>query len=122
MKESVLIVDDDRRTLESMARVLSPDYNVYTASSGIDALHLIDENRDIRIVLTDFQMPKMNGLELLQEIHYKDEKPLVIMMTGFSDVHLRTEAEDLGAFFYLNKPIDLNILEMAIKKALERKN
>ena len=122
MKESILIVDDDRNTRKNMASALSHIYKVYTASNGIDAMHLLDENKDIHIVLTDFLMPGMNGIELLQQIHFKDKKTLVIMITGFSDVDLRTEAKNLGAYCYLNKPIDLSILEVSIKKALEEMN
>jgi DNA-binding NtrC family response regulator len=119
MKKSILIVDDDRNTCLSIARALSEEYKTYTAYSGHEAMEVLHRNRNIHIVLSDVMMPDMNGIDLLEKIHIKDDKIIVIMISGYTDKEPAIQAKQLGAYDYLQKPVDLNMLEISIKNSLE---
>ncbi len=118
-KPSVLIVDDDRNTCRGIARALSGVYEVFTASDGYEALEVLDQNCDIQIILTDITMSEMNGLELLEKIHFQCKKKVVIIMSGLTECKALEEAKNLGAYDYLTKPVDLNKLEASIHNAFE---
>ena len=120
MKRSILIVDDDKNTCSSIARALSDDYKTYTACNGLDALEILDRNNEIKIILSDMVMPGMNGLELLEKIHLKDNRNVVIMITGYTELESTIEAKKLGAHDYLMKPVDLNKLDATLKNAIEK--
>ncbi len=119
MKRSILIVDDDKNTCSSIARALSDDYITFTACNGFDALEILDANNEIKIILSDMVMPGMNGLELLEKIHLKDHRNVVIMITGYTELESTIEAKKLGAHDYLMKPVDLNKLDASLKNAIE---
>src|SRR3990167_2200320 len=121
MKKSILIVDDDRTTRESTAKVLSNDYITHTASDGHKAIDILDKNEDIDIVLTDMMMPEMDGIELLEKIRSTNNDVTVILITGHSSIESAVDAMRKGAYDYLTKPIDLTKLEITIKNALEAK-
>ena len=120
MKRSILIVDDDKNTCSSIARALSGDYKTYTACNGDEALEILDGNNEIKIILSDMVMPGMNGLELLEKIHLKDHRNIVIMITGYTELESTIEAKHLGVHDYLMKPVDLNKLDASIKNAIEK--
>ncbi len=120
MKRSILIVDDDKNTCSSIARALSDDYNTYTACNGFEALEILDRNNEIKIILSDMVMPGMNGLELLEKIHLRDHRNVVIMITGYTELESTIEAKNLGAHDYLMKPVDLNKLDASLKNAIEK--
>ncbi len=121
MKKSILIVDDDRTTRESTAKVLSNDYITHTASDGHKAIDILDKNEDIDIVLTDMMMPEMDGMELLEKIRSTNNDVTVILITGHSSIESAVDAMRKGAYDYLTKPIDLNKLKITIKNALDNK-
>ena len=121
MKKSILIVDDDRTTRESTAKVLSNDYITHTASDGHKAIDILDKNEDIDIVLTDMMMPEMDGMELLEKIRSTNNDVTVILITGHSSIESAVDAMRKGAYDYLTKPVDLNKLEITIKNALDNK-
>ena len=79
----VLVVDDDRGVLRLTARMLRlQGYSVLEASSGVEALRLLESEPDIRLVLTDVVMPEMHGLDLVAKILERDPRPQVVLMTG----------------------------------------
>jgi DNA-binding NtrC family response regulator len=121
MKNSVLIVDDDRAIRENLARYLSDNYVTYIASNGREAIAQINENRDIEVILSDLKMPEMDGLELLEKVQPTNQDIIVIFVTGFSTIESAVNAMRKGAYDYLTKPIDLNKLEITIKNAIENK-
>ncbi len=120
MKKSILIVDDDKSTCRSIAKALSNDYKIHTAFNGHEALDILRMNKEIQIILTDVVMPEMNGLELLEKIHLKNNQKIVIMITGYTELESTIEAKNMGAHDYLMKPVDLNKLEASIKNAFEK--
>ncbi len=120
MKESILIVDDDRNTCKCIAKALSGEYITYTASNGFEALEILSKHREIHIVLSDIIMPNMSGIELLEKIHLRGNNTIVILITGYSDTESILNSMRLGAYDYIAKPVNLNRLEVSIKNALEK--
>jgi len=120
MKHSVLVVDDNRVDRDKLARCLSYDYKVHTAVNGHEAIKIIKDN-GIEIVLSDLQMPEIDGIELLDKIHADNKDIVTILVTGYSSIESAVEAMRKGAYDYLTKPIDVNKLEVTLKNALENK-
>ena len=116
--EKILIIDDNkliRKTLKET--LLKVGYTILEAEDGLDGLKLVrSEYPDL--VITDFQMPGMNGLEVLAEIRKLNLSLPVILLTAFGDVVLTIKSIQLGAFDFLEKPIDPLLLKSTIQNAL----
>jgi len=120
MKRQVLVVEDEdhlRRILE--LQLLDAGFNVEKASSAEEALPLIDR---ADLILTDFKLPGMTGLEMLQIIRRMDTRVPVIIMTAFGTIENAVEAMKAGASDFLLKPFSLDQLTAVVSKALEIKN
>lgn len=116
---SILIVDDDPSLRQVMSMQLEEmGYRAVAASSGDEALHILG-SETVALVITDYRMPGMNGLELLEKI--RPEYPLlpVIMITAFGSIGNAVEAIKAGAFDYISKPIDFDQLAIVVRRALE---
>lgn len=121
MKKTILIVEDDKNTSESVAKALSNNYITLAASNGQIAMETLNKNEDIDLVLTDMMMPEMDGIELLERVRSLNNDIAVILITGYSSIESAVEAMRKGAYDYLTKPVDLNKLEITIKNAIENK-
>ena len=121
MKPSILIVDDDDVMQETLSDVLKKrNYEVFSMSSGNGALSVIKKNL-IDLILLDMRLPDVDGLEILKKIKEFDTEILVIMMTAYSDVQTAVSAMKSGAYHYINKPFELEELQLLIEKGLETK-
>ncbi|PIV88289.1 MAG: transcriptional regulator [Hydrogenophilales bacterium CG17_big_fil_post_rev_8_21_14_2_50_63_12] len=118
MAASLLIVDDDKLTRETLASALGDAYRVQTASGGRAALDILAADR-IDVVLSDMTMPGMDGLGLLEAINLLEDRPAVIFITGQATVESAVRAMKLGAHDYVTKPVNLDRLELLLEKALE---
>lgn len=116
-RRTLLIVDDDKNTREGLKRALLPSYEVLLAESAERALPLLDE-KEIDIVLCDIRMSGMDGLALLQRIAARSHPPIVIMLTAYGNVETAVEAMKRGAYDFLMKPVNLDHLDMLLKRAL----
>jgi DNA-binding NtrC family response regulator len=112
--ERILIVDDDpsmRTALMETVRRLG--YSVQGAVDGLDAM-----DRAVRfrpwMILTDLQMPRLNGLELIKEIRTKAPQSAIVLMTAYGTIETAVEAMKLGASEYLLKPFSMDLLERVI--------
>lgn len=115
----ILVVDDDPAVLEMVAEFLSSiGYAADTASNGKEACALL-EAQPYDLVLTDMMMPEMGGMELVQYLRVNHPETLAIMFTGFASFQNAVTATKLGAFDYLAKPLQLDILQHSIERALE---
>ena len=119
---NVLLVDDEVPFVEAMARRLNKrDINIATAFSGLEALDVLSEDSSIEVVVLDVKMPGMDGIETLSEIRKKFPLQEVIMLTGHATVETGIEGMKLGAFDYLMKPCDMDVLMEKVKEASAKK-
>ncbi|ADV48317.1 sigma-54-dependent Fis family transcriptional regulator [Cellulophaga sp. E16_2] len=121
LKENILIVDDDVNILELLQRQLQLlNYHIYKAVSVQQALYILKET-EIDLLITDIQMPEVDGLELIKYAseHYPKIPKLVI--TGFPSLDGALNVIKSGATDYLTKPFTKEELKLAVKKSLENK-
>ncbi|MFW6123481.1 MAG: sigma-54-dependent transcriptional regulator [Thermodesulfobacteriota bacterium] len=118
--KDILVVDDDTLVCDSLKEMLTMEgYKVDTALSATAALAKMKEDT-FPLVLSDIQMPGMNGIDLLKEIKGLDPEALVVFITGHGHIDGAVEAIKLGAYDYITKPIDDLRLKVTIQRALEQ--
>src|SRR4051794_37534445 len=116
----VLVVDDHASAREAVADVLRcAHYDVNACASAMEALSKL-AGGNIDVVVTDLQMPGMNGLEFIREIERRRLDVQVLMITAHASVSSAVEAMRLGACDYIEKPFDVVALEKSIAQACER--
>ena len=119
--ESILVVDDESAQLETLSGYLrKKKFNVYKADNGLEGVS-IARNHSIDMVLTDMRMPEMTGIELLKAVKNLNPAIGVVVMTAYGSVDDAVTAMKNGAEDYIQKPIDLDQLDLVIEKVLERK-
>ena len=116
----LLIVDDEEALRLLFAAYLSERYSCETAANAQEALaHLARE--PFALVISDVQMPGLSGVELLRKIVERFPDTAVIMVSGVDRTQRVLDAVRLGAFDYIIKPCDLDVLELTVERALERR-
>jgi signal transduction histidine kinase len=116
----ILIVDDDEPIRRLFASHLGERYSCATAADGQEAMaHLARET--FALVISDIQMPGIGGAELLRKITESFPDTVVIMVSGVGRMQRVLDAVRLGAFDYLLKPCDLDVLELTVERALEHR-
>jgi two-component system nitrogen regulation response regulator NtrX len=121
MTESVvLIVDDEEGIRESLSGIFEDEgYNVLTSSSGEEALRILKEQNP-ELILLDVWLPGIDGVQTLKDIkNMKPDLP-VIMISGHGNIELAVKATKMGAYDFLEKPLSLERVLLAAKRALER--
>lgn len=124
IEDKILIVEDEEDSRFIYERLLTKSgYNIKTAENGDEALAIIDEFNP-KVILADWTMPKLNGVELCNIIKKKDEYKLIyfILLTARTSLKDRVEGLDTGADDYLVKPIDNQELEARIRSGLRIHN
>jgi response regulator RpfG family c-di-GMP phosphodiesterase len=118
----VLAVDDDDDALVLLQRVFQkylPDVHLLTATDGAQALALLDKNK-VDIVIADYKMPRMDGLEFLAQAHKKHQGFRSLMLTAYPDPGLAQRASDeAGVSLVIAKPFQTGIIAGAIDFMLE---
>ena len=117
----ILIVDDEAMVREMFAEHLTETFDCVTASSADEALSLLAA-APFELVLSDMMMPGRNGVELLREITVKCPDTGVIMVSRVDRPQRMRDALRLGAFDYLIKPCDLDVLTFTVERAFERRD
>lgn len=113
----VLLVDDDEKFLEVYSEILiSNGYETATASSGEECLKKL-RAEFFNIVIIDVLMPVMNGIELLKLIQQEYSSLIVLVLTGEGSISGAVEAMELGAFTYMLKPLEIEVLLQNLKRA-----
>jgi DNA-binding NtrC family response regulator len=121
-KESILIVDDAPETLELLRRNLEAEgYGIRTAQSVADALRILDAG-PVDLVITDYKMPGVSGLDLVRHVHENCQDTEVMMITGYASIEGAIEAIKTGADEYLPKPFTEEELLDAVRRALEKRS
>jgi DNA-binding NtrC family response regulator len=119
---NVLLVDDEVPFVETMTKRLTKrDLDVSSAFNGQEALDILEKSRSIEVVILDVKMPGMDGLETLQKIRKKYPLVEVVMLTGHATVESAIDGMKLGAFDYLMKPCDMDILISKVGEAAKKK-
>ncbi len=117
--ETILVVDDEPNYRIILEELLEDEgFEVLTASDGVKALEIAHET-DIDLIVTDMQMPGMNGVELLAEAKKRWPDIPIIMVTAFGEIDKAVSAMQAGAFNFLSKPFKNDELIANIKKAIE---
>ncbi|MGI8315862.1 response regulator [Halobacillus mangrovi] len=120
---SLLIVDDEKVVLDALKTIMNwSEYgvsDVNTVSDGIEALEFIKDSPP-DIVLTDIRMPGLNGLELVEQSKSYTNQTMFIMISGHTEFAYAKKAIELEAVDYLVKPIEMDDIAEAIKKAIEK--
>jgi len=121
MKNPILIVDDEPTILESGKIILEDEgYEVITASDGREAMNVL-KTHNIHIVLTDFKMPGLNGLELIKWIKKFEPELPVIMITSYVNRSIQGVVRRAGACEFMLKPIDYTELIEKIEEAISER-
>ncbi|RXJ90265.1 two-component system response regulator [Arcobacter sp. CECT 8983] len=103
----LLFVEDEDDLIEIISDTLDKlDTNYLTAKNGEEALKIIEENPDLSMVITDINMPVMNGLEMIEELKKRDINLPIIVMSAHTEIEYINKAKDLGVNDYLLKPFD----------------
>jgi len=119
LKNSVLIVDDDKAAIIALNQMLSNEYDVSAAKNGLDAIR-IAEKTSPDVILLDINMPGMDGYEVLSILKNSETaKDIpVIFITGLSDVEDEIKGLDLGAADYIAKPFSRSVVKLRIKNKI----
>lgn len=118
--KKILIVDDELSMREFMEILLTDEnYCVDTASSGSEAMDMLNKS-NYHMVITDIQMPDMNGIELLKKTKEVTPDTEVLMMTAYASTESAIEAMKNGAYDYITKPFKIDEIKLIIEKAFEK--
>jgi len=122
-RHTVMLVDDEESILNSLRRLLrGKPYDLLLATSGAQALSLF-ELHPIDMIVCDARMPFMDGPTLLREVHKRDPTCMNILLTGYADMSMITQAISDGYIFrYISKPWDDEELQLALDEALQVQN
>ena len=123
MTTTILVVDDEpdleRLVLQNFRRQIRDGAVTFVfAHDGIEALQSIEQHPDVDMVMSDINMPRMDGLTLLQKLQEADDKKSTVIVSAYGDMSNIRTAMNRGAFDFLTKPIDFADLEMTIEKTI----
>lgn len=112
----ILIVDDEENARIGLSKLLTQEgYEVSSVANGYEALQFLGKEK-VNLVISDINMPEMNGLTFLRELHRNHPSTHVIMITAYGGVESYLEAMNLGAFEYIHKPVKLEELKSVMSK------
>lgn len=119
MKDKVLLVDDDAMVLAGLKRQLRNQFSIDTALSGEEALQQVRENGPYAVIVSDFMMPGMNGVEFLSQVKKSNPETIRMMLTGTADMPTAIKAVNEGNIFQFHpKPCPTETLSQAIHSGL----
>jgi len=119
-RHQILVVDDEKLVLNAIKRTLrSENYTTLTAQSGDEGLILL-ENHDVELVVSDYNMPGMSGLDFLKRVKKDYPHILTIMLTGHAEIEIAINAiNEAGVYKFILKPWEDADLKITIRRALE---
>jgi len=120
MRTKILLVDDDEMLLAGLKRQLRNKFQVETAISGEDAVKMVEDNGPYAVVVSDYMMPGMNGIELLTQVKQTDPDTIRMMLTGSADMATAVKAVNEGSIYKFHpKPCPAETLSDAIQSGIE---
>lgn len=118
----ILVVDDEENARLGLSRLLTNEgFLVDSVSNGFEALSYLRQ-QEVNLIVTDINMPEMNGISFLKELNKNFPNSNVIMITAYGGVESYIEAMNLGAFEYINKPVKIEELKSILKKIFRETN
>lgn len=118
-KITLLYVDDEQDNLFSFKATFRMKYNVLVASSGDEAMQLLEAN-PVQIIISDQRMPQMTGVELLEKVQNAYPDTVRLLLTGYADMNVVIEAVNKGKIFhYLTKPWNEEEINQTLERAYE---
>ena len=118
----ILVVDDEENARIGLSRLLAKEgFHVDSVANGFEALNYLRE-QEVNLIVTDINMPEMNGITFLKELNRSHPRSNVIMITAYGGVESYIEAMNLGAFEYINKPVKIDELKSILKKIFKESN
>ncbi|MDR4508420.1 MAG: sigma-54 dependent transcriptional regulator [Candidatus Brocadiaceae bacterium] len=119
-KLKLLLVEDDKNTLNGLVKLLThKGHTVTGVLSGYEALNALSK-KNFDILITDMKLPGMGGMALLQEVKKRDTSIAIVVITAYSSVKAAVDAIKYGAEDYLTKPLNVEELELVLKKLQEK--
>lgn len=117
----ILCIDDENNVLRSLKRLfLDEDYEVLTATSGKEGLELLEQELEIQIVISDYRMPEMNGVDFLREVFRRWPKTVRIVLSGYADTASIVSAINEGQIYkFIPKPWNDDELKVTIANAID---
>ena len=120
MSNKILFVDDEQNLLDAMRRQFRGRFDVSTALGGHEGLRTLKAEGPFAVIVTDYKMPLMNGLEFLERSREISPDSVRIMLTGYAEHQTAIDAVEKGhVFHFLTKPCDSDTLSEALTAALE---
>jgi len=120
IKKTVLIVDDEKHTRDGLRAALEEHYEVYVAGDAAGAMTTLDAD-PADVVITDLKIGTDDGMELMEKILKRSSPPICIMMTAYGSVDTAVEAMRRGAYDFVTKPVNIDRLEMLVRRALRER-
>ena len=119
MQYKILVVDDEPMNIRLLERIFSRQYQVLSAVSGEEALALLKQH-DVALIISDQKMPEMSGIEFLKHAAALRPRVIRIIISGYSDVSVLTEAINSGIIYrFISKPWNNEDLQQTVCKALD---
>jgi two-component system response regulator AtoC/two-component system nitrogen regulation response regulator NtrX len=120
MKKLILIVDDEKAARFGMKLALEKDgYKVMEAADGIGAFDVI-KSKSPSLIFLDINMPKINGIQVLEEINHMENPPMIVIVTAYGSERVAVDAMKKGAYDYIAKPYEIDELRLIAKHAFEK--
>lgn len=120
MPASILIVDDEKNTRDGLRLSLEDTFDVYVAGDAAEALAVL-KSEPIDVMLTDLRLGMDDGMKLLESAAKLPKAPVSVMMTAYGSVDTAVEAMKRGAYDFITKPLNLDELELLLKRALKER-
>ena len=114
---TVLIVDDEKHTRDGLRMSLEDSFDVYVAGDRGGAMEVL-RSEGVDVMVTDLRLGGEDGMELIEEALKLSNPPICIMMTAYGSVDTAVEAMKRGAYHFVTKPLNIDELEILIKRAL----
>jgi DNA-binding NtrC family response regulator len=115
VQPTILIVDDEKHTREGLRSSLEDSFDVYVAADIMSAMNVL-ENEHVDLVLTDLRLGGEDGMAVIEKALGRPHPPVVIMMTAYGGVDTAVEAMKRGAYDFVTKPLNIDRLEILIKR------
>ena len=116
LAKRILVVDDEENARIALSKLLAKEgFLVDSVANGYEALNYLRQ-QEVNLIVTDINMPEMNGIAFLKELNKNFPDSNVIMITAYGGVESYIEAMSLGAYEYINKPVKIDELKTILKK------